>query len=31
MGGDVSPARRAEMQARFDGYDKMKDSFGIPR
>ena len=31
MDGDVSQARRTEMQAYFDGYDKMKDSFGIPR
>lgn len=31
MDGDVSRARRVEMQAHFDGYDKMKDTFEIPR
>ena len=31
MDGNVSQDRRAEMDAHFSGYDKMKDSFGIPR
>jgi hypothetical protein len=31
MEGEVSQARRDEMQALFDGQAKLKDAFGIPR
>ena len=31
MDGDVSVERRAAMRAHYDGVDKMKEAFGIPK